>query len=289
MNSLSICQACRVTAPMSMLLLLIGICMGQEPGVRTEEQRAAHLARMKDLAASIHVYAAPGKKESEAKLVSEPVLRYGDNTRKNDESSLWIWGSKGRPSAIAAIEYYPNYRPQGPSWLYEIASLSAERISVERITAERGDELAWTAKEPGLKLQTIADADPPADKPVRRLGQMKTLRARFTAHERTLSEGRIELRPLTSPLYRYEDAANDVIDGAIFSFANGTNPEVLFVLEAYKAKDTQGWRYGLVQMTGAVVNAELDGKQVWDRGEADPPAVRESYINGWIASEVPGK
>jgi hypothetical protein len=290
MNSLPVRQVCRATAPVLVLLLLIGVCCGQDREVRPDEQRAAHLARMKALAGSIHVYAAPGMKESEAKLVSEPVLRYTDNTRKNDESSLWIWGSKGsRPTAIVAIEYYPNYRPQGPSWLYEIASLSAERISVERNAAKRGDELAWTAKEPGLALATIADADPPADKPVRRLAQMKTLRARFAIHERTPTEGRIELRPLTSPLYRYEDAASAVIDGAIFSFANGTNPEVLLVLEAYKTKDAEGWRYGLVQMTGAVVAVQLDGKQVWERGEADPPAVRESYLNGWIAAEVPGK
>jgi len=288
MKSLPTRQACRATAPVSVLLLLMGICTGEEPEVRPEEQRAAHLARMKELAASIHVYAAPGKKESEAKLVSEPVLRYGDNTRKNNESSLWIWGSKGRPSAIVAIEFYPN-RPKQSAWLFEIASLSAERISVERISAERGDELAWTAKEPGLKLQTIADADPPADKPVRRLAQMRDLRKRFAAHERETSEGRIELRPLTSPLYRYEDVASAVIDGAIFSFANGTNPEVLLVLEAHKTKDAAVWRYGLAQMTGAAVAVQLDGKQVWERGEADPPAVRESYVNGWIPSEMPTK
>jgi len=281
MNRSSISQACCDAAASLAIVLVMGVCAGEEPEVRPEEQRAAHLARMKELAASIHVYTVPGKKESEAILVSEPVLRYTDNTRKNDESSLWIWGSKGRPSAIVAIEFYPN-RPKASAWLIEIASLSAERISVERNT-----ELAWTASGPGLALATIADADPPADKPVRRLAQMRDLRKRFAAHERETSEGRIELRPLTSPLYRYEDAANAVVDGAIFSFANGTNPEVLLLLEAHKTKDAQVWRYSLVQMTGAAVAVQLDGKQVWQRGEADPPAVRESYVNGWIPSELP--
>jgi len=285
MKPLSVSQVCRATAS---LLLLTGLCTGDEPEVRPEEQRAAHLARMKELAASIHVYANPGEPKSEARLVPEPVLRYGDSTRKNHESSLWIWGSKGRPSAIVAIEFYPN-RPKGSAWLLEIASLSSERISAERVTAERGDELAWTAKEPGLALATIADTDPPADKPARRLAQMRDLRKRFAAHERETSEGRIELRPLTSPLYRYEDVAKEVVDGAIFSFANGTNPEVLLVLEARQTKAAAVWRYGLVQMTGAAVAVQLDGKQVWQRGEADPPAVRESYVNGWIPSEMPTK
>jgi hypothetical protein len=255
----------------------------QEPEVRPDEQRAAHRARMKELATSIHVFAMPGKRESEAKLVAEPVLRYGDSTRKNDEGSLWIWQTGGRPTAIAGIEFYPS-RPKGPSWLYEIASLSSERISVQR-----GDGLVWTAKVPGAKWQPIADADPPADKPVRRLAQMKELSRRFTAHEREGTEGRLELRPLTSPLYRYGDAASDVLDGAIFSFANGTNPEVLLVLEAHKAKGIAAWRYALAQMTGAKVFVLQDGKPVWDRGEADPPAVRDSYVNGWIESEQRGE
>ena len=278
MNQLLLMVACS-----AMVLAPVEVGSGQEPGLRSEEQRATHRARMKELAGSIHVFAMPGKKESEAKLVAEPVLRYGDSTRKNDEGSLWIWQTGGRPIAIAGIEFYPS-RPKGPSWLYEIASLSSERISVQR-----GDDLAWTAKEPGAKWQPIADADPPADKPVRRLAQMKELSRRFTVHERTPTEGRIELRALTSPLYRYGDAASDVLDGAIFSFANGTNPEVLLMLEAHKTKDAAAWRYALAQMTGAEVFVLRDGEQVWERGEADPPAIRDSYLNGWIESELRGE
>jgi hypothetical protein len=278
MNRLILAAACS-----ALVLLQMETGSGQEPEVRSDEQRAAHRARMKELAGSFQVFAVPGKKQSEAKLVAEPVLRYGDSTRKNDEGSLWIWQSGGRPTAIAGIEFYPS-RPKEAAWLFEIASLSSERISVQR-----GDDLAWTAKEPGAKWQPIANADPPADKPVRRLAQMKELSRRFTAHERETTEGRLELRPLTSPLYRYSDAASDVLDGAIFSFANGTNPEVLLVLEAYKVKGATQWRFALAQMTGAKVIVLQDGKQVWERGEADPPAVRDSYLNGWIASEPRGE
>jgi hypothetical protein len=282
MKSLPARIAFRATALLSILVLWIGVCTGQEPAEQPAELRAAHLARMKELAGSFQVLAVPGRKDSQAKLVAEPVLRYSDNTRKQyDESSLWIFGAQGRPSAIVAIEFYVDGPKKEPAWLYEIASLS-----VEKIAAERGDTLQWTAKGPGLPLAPIEGAPPPADKPIRRLAQMKGLRQRFAAHEHSIIEGRIELRPLTSPLYRYEDAASNIIDGAIFSFANGTNPEVLLVLEAHQTKDSSEWRYGLVQMAGAELIVHLDGKQVWDRPNADPPAVRDSYVNGWIAAEM---
>ena len=270
-------------ALLTVLLITSNKAWGQSSERPADAERAAHLARMKALASSVDVFAEPGKADSKAKLVSEAVLRYSDNTRQNNEASLWIWGTAGRPSAIMAIELYPNQR-LGPRWLFEIASLSTERIS-----AERGADLKWTAKEPGLKLQPIADAQPAVPQPIRRLAQMKSIRARFTAHEHTKSEGRIELRPLTSPLHRYEDPVNGIVDGAVFSFANGTNPEVLLALEAQESAGKGRWVYAFVQMTGAAVKAQLDGKDVWEREEADPPAVRDSYVNGWLPSDPPAK
>jgi hypothetical protein len=35
-------------------------------------------------------------------------------------------------------------------------------------------------------------------------------------------------------------------------------------------------------MAGAEVFVHLDDKEIWKRPNADPPAVRDSYVNGWI-------
>jgi hypothetical protein len=116
---------------------------------------------------------------------------------------------------------------------------------------------------------------------------MKDLHRRFTAHERGSQEGRIELRPLSSPLHRYSAADAGILDGAIFAFASGTNPEALLVLEAHTAKEAAPtWHYGLVQLTGEPLTVELDGKEVWKRGPATPPAVRDSYVNGYLESKT---
>jgi hypothetical protein len=259
---------------------LFSLAAAEEPKEISEEQRAKHLGQMKELAASIRLLADTRQEESAVKLVEKPILRYSDNTRRTHESSLWIWSAGGRPSAVLAVEYYPN-EPDRPRWLYEIASSSTERIA-----AYREPELRWTATEPGLNLQEFKGVDPPAEKPVRRLTQMKELHRRFTAHERGSIDGRIELRPLSSPLFRYSDAEAGILDGAIFAFVNGTNPEALVVLEAHTKESASTWHFGLLQMTGEPVAVELDGKEVWKRDQAEPPAVRESYVNGWLSAET---
>lgn len=246
----------------------------------TSAERAKHLEKMRQVAGSIRVLADSQRAESAVKLRQEPVLRYADNTRQTPESSLWVWSAGGRPAAILAVEFYNPMDPRGPRWLYEIASLSTERIA-----AELDGNFRWTAKEPGLKLQALADAPPPAEKEARRLTQMKELRGRFTAYENATFSGRIELRPLATPLLRYSDVKAELIDGAIFALANGTNPEVLLVLEAHGSKDKAAWRYALVQMTGEPVTVQLDGREIWKQDGAEPPAVRASYINGWIATK----
>src|SRR5262249_47739687 len=183
-----------------LVLIVSPLLSGEEPEQPGDKQRAEHLARMQDLAASIRVLADPRRTDSAVKLVDRPVLRYADNTRQTLESAMWIWSDGGRPSAILALEYHPK-SPPGPRWLYEIASLSTQKIAVER-----GDDLRWTAKEPGLVFTRLDDADPVADKAGRRLAQMKKLRDRFTAYEKATIEGRIELRPLATPLHRYDSS-----------------------------------------------------------------------------------
>lgn len=250
----------------------------------TDAERADRLRRMRELASSFRLLSDAAKPDSAVPLIETPLLRYNDETRESHDSSLWIWSTGGRPTALLAIELYPE-KPRGPRWLFEIASLSTGRIGARHAT-----DLDWTARGPGLAFRPLEGAPSPAEKPVRRMTQFKELHRRFTAHEKTPTEGRIELRPLPNPLFRYADAAAGVVDGAILSFANGTNPEVLLILEARTDKnETAGWQYALVQMSGAEVLAELDGESVWSQKEADPPAVRDGYVNGWMSAAVPSQ
>lgn len=268
----------------SLSLVAVSVFAVDKPAALTPEQKAAHLERMHKIARSIAVFEGTGPDKRTAELVKQPVLGYRDDTRRQHDSTMWIWGNSGRPTAIIAVEYYPE-RPQDSKWLYEIASLSAGRIA-----ADRGEVLHWEARKPGLDLTVLTDAPAPAEKPAGRLAQMRQLMRRFTAHERTATEGRIELAPKSAPLHRYQDPKKGILDGAIFAFANGTNPEILWIIEAHaKPGESPTWQFGLAQMTGGEVYVNLGDKEVWTRGEADPPAERDSYINGWMSDASPDK
>lgn len=261
------------------LVLSVSVVVSEEKA--DEAYRAAQLSRMKSIAEKFEVAAALGAKPVVAKLMSNPLLRYNDSTRRNHESTLWLWTERELPSALMAVEFYPN-SPRGPRWLFEIVSLSNAKIGVAR-----GGDWKWQAKQPGVIRKPVPGDLTPSEKPALRLAQARQIRQRFAAHEKEGTDGRLELRPLSTPLYRYADEATGVIDGAVFAFANGTNPEVLLLLEAQRDAATKQaiWTYGFAQMTGAAVYASLDEREVWSQKEADPPAVRDSYVNDWLKDE----
>lgn len=260
------------------LAVMVGVARSDDKS--DEDDRAAQLKRMKGIAEQFEIQTLLEAKSAPAQLVPKPLLRYTDSTRRQEESTLWIWTERERPIALMAVEFYP--KRQATPWLFEIVSLSDSKIGVAR-----GESWKWQAKQPGIVRRPLPGDIRPSDKPALRLTQARQIRQRFAAHEKEGTDGRIELRPLSTPLYRYADEPAGVIDGAVFAFANGTNPEVLLLLEAQRDPATKSaiWTYGFAQMTGAAVSANLDDQEVWSQPDADPPASRDSYVNGWLNDE----
>src|SRR5262249_6049477 len=108
-----------------------------------------------------------------------------------------------------------------------------------------------------FKMTRLPEAARPADTPKARLAQMRQISRRFAVHE-TLEKGeKVECRLLPQPIDRYADEERKITDGAMFVFANGTNPELGLLLEC----DADDWSYGVVRLSAAELFAELDGKQ----------------------------
>ena len=69
---------------------------------------------------------------------------------------------------------------------------------------------------------------------------------------------------------RYETASDTVVDGAVFSFAKGTNPEVLLVIEAHRNVDGEvRFVYAPTRMTSAACELSMSNTKVWSV-ERDP-------------------
>jgi hypothetical protein len=67
----------------------------------------------------------------------------------------------------------------------------------------------------------------------------------------------VECRLLPQPIDRYRGAEAGALDGAVFAFANGTNPELGLILECTE----QAWSYGACRLSSAALVAALDGKE----------------------------
>ena len=120
---------------------------------------------------------------------------------------------------------------QRSQWVCELisASTSAQRFAVVTDQGWR-----WSPKKPALELLEFPDAGSPAENHATRLVQMKTLIRRFEVAIIGHDKIRYELRLLARPIHRYANPPAGLIDGVMFAYARGTNPETIAVVEAQK-------------------------------------------------------
>ena len=190
-----------------------------------------------------------------------PLLRYNDPTRSLGDATtglldagVWRIGETGRPTALVTLEIYRAQKDKA-ILSYEFLSLVPAQLVIE---SPRGP--TWHPTGTELKMTRLADAARPADSPKARLAQMRLISRRFSVHE-TLDTGeKVECRLLSQPIDRYADEDRHIADGAIFVFANGTNPELGLLLEC----DADDWSYGVARLSAAALFAELDGKRFFE-------------------------
>jgi hypothetical protein len=206
-----------------------------------------------------------GDKWVKVKRVEKPLLYYGDPTRNNDRGSVWAWGEKGRPVAVVELYRGANNRTK---WACAICNTSGGKVRANRSGAPW-----WRENTSASELKDIPSAPAAAAEGPARQRQLKQLAQKFTAHEFWDPENsRYELRRLDRPLHTYRDEDAGILDGAMYSLANGTNPEILLFVEARRdptdaTKAT--WRFTTGRLAHAELHLEYDGKEVFDAPRAD--------------------
>jgi hypothetical protein len=229
-------------------------------------QREVSLKEMKQRLGRITVRVRQKDDEVELKSPEQPLLRFNDPAREFHDGAVWAFGERGRPAVLLALERY------GSKWNWELVSTSKEGLSAELV-----DGWKWAPARPGLELRELPDAEAPAESEAGRLRQMKSFARRFTAEE-TAGGQRYELRVLPQPLVRYADPDGGIVDGAMFAYVYGTNPEVIAVLECHKTDGGHSaWWYGFVPLTTAGASAGLDGTTVWSKSHTPLPRRQDPY------------
>ncbi len=102
-----------------------------------------------------------------------------------------------------------------------------------------------------MELKPIPGAPAPADSAAARLRQMRALAQEFTSRQTNRAGVDRDMRLLAQPIYRYEDTKGDLIDGGLFVFVQGTDPEIFLLIEARRPRDgAPEWRFGATRMHG---------------------------------------
>lgn len=201
-------------------------------------------------------------------LNETPLFRYHDARREILDAALWGYGTKGRPAALMKTEAYKV--ETGEKWVFCFASLSDQIVS-----ASWADGATYQATRPGLELRDLPGAPRPAPSANLRLIQIKRLTERFSAEIQNAEDDREPMRLMPTPICRYDNPEAGLIDGAVFGYTMGTNPDVVLVIELHEEDGAKQWRCGAAGMTSAGFTLRLDQSEVlrqeWDQHVAGRP------------------
>ena len=236
-----------------------------EPTVSAEERAE----RMRALAESYEVYSDTSG-ERRATLLEEPVFRWSNPQREAIAGDMYLWTDQGRPHATIGIWTYDDVQDS-----HELQSLASAPF------VARGSLYSdWKPEEPGVEFVEIDAKVQPSRAAPLRLGQMRKLaRDRFAARLTKSNNDTEELRFLPQPLYRYgRDRPDGVVDGAMFAFAYGTDPEVLLIMEIRETDNGPRFFAALGSATSGYAEGTLDGAEIWNNGRKYENGTFRMYI-----------
>jgi hypothetical protein len=256
--------------------------VGQEPSTKgaaqkpaDDKERAAEALALAQKAVGTYSFSL-GDQRERPEPQPEPILSFTNPILGAVYGDLYLWTYRGRPEVVASFVkwYHPfNHRT------HEFQSLS-----LGPIIGERSGEPVWFSNRPGVELAPIPDAAEPAATPALRLRQMRDLARQFTGRQADRTGVDRDLRLLAKPLYRYEKTVGDLVDGALFVFALGTDPDAFLLIEDRIVEGKPRWLYGLTRMTALPMKISHQDHPVWNvplLGQGQIYSHRETYTCFW--------
>lgn len=211
--------------------------------------------------------------DTELALRRQPLMYWQNPERNHELGSTYIWEQHGIPQILVSIFTF-EYN--------NVVRCRHEMISL----ADRGfqcslhNEPVWSPNRSGMEWKSIEDTQPANSAP-RRLFQMRTLARQFSATINYAGKRPQVLTLIPQPLIRYASPDQGVIDGAIFSLAIVTDPELLLVIEARRTTSGEAeFRYAPVRSNYNALELKRNDEPVWSK-----PLVIE--LQGTRAGQLP--
>ena len=189
----------------------------------------------------------------------EPVLRWTNPAAGRVYGNTYVWLQQGRPVAVGCL--FRNFVP----WNTLNGELTA--LAGTKLVATRDDKKKWDPKDE-WKWHPLPGAPVPAATAAQRLVQLRALAGEFVVEvldTRNNPKGDEQTpRLLPKPLYRYDAEKTKTLDGALFAFVLGTDPELMVLVECDTAAEKPEWRFGVTRMNRDAVRLKRKGETVWE-------------------------
>ena len=242
---------------LSLLFVLLSFSAAQVDAELDEKaQSAARLKLMKETAARFEISVDGGKKPK-LELYGQPVLRWDNPRSRVVDAATFVWLADHRPQAIGGMWIKDGHA------FFDLQSLSAGALT----TAVDGTR-RWSTSRPGIEWKAMAGESPPVTSRAGRLRQMKQIAQEFGVHAIKTApdydEGSIwRFRMMAQPVFRYSEEATG--DGAIFAFAQGTDPEAFLLIESRDVKGVGQWYFAWAAACVWELHAQRGDHEVWSR------------------------
>jgi hypothetical protein len=239
---------------LTVLISLATSAAGEEPAAPKDPLRAEFLKDAQQYSFTL---------EGETPLQLEPASVMSWASPNDWKGDIFLWTRAGRPEIAGCVLAGPWENGQRP-FFHEFHALTTGGFPRQTLSAGR----TWELSGPGVVLQPIPDAPPPADTPVARLQQMRTLAREFVARMH-FQGSEWELRLLPQPIFRHrrdgQSADRPWLDGGLFTYVltTGTDVEVLLLIEARRVGEAFQWQYAIARLTNRPAWITHRDQEVW--------------------------
>ncbi len=251
---------------------------GKSPDIAPPTDQELANERMQFMKKALARYTVHVGERKEPATVGDPCLRWTNPIGGAPDGIVAVYAHKGgRPAALGQV-----FLRGDKQWCNEFAILAESDVTIKR-----SGRVFWKPAEYVCKFTDLPRSPSPADKAVSRLAQMRALAADFSVID-YFKGTKQDLRLLRQPVYRYSEKG-EILDGAVFIFVLGTDPECCLLLEAHSDGKNSSYRYALAPMTVFQLEVRYKDRPVWEIEQRNAAGAGSRSYYAAIYTPEPGE
>ncbi|HVX13013.1 MAG TPA: hypothetical protein VHC22_17650 [Pirellulales bacterium] len=255
----------RLPIPAVILSLLLAVSVPARGEEVTADQAAEAEQLISQEIAKVELWSGTGEDAVPLSRSKSSILHWTNPTQGAVYGDVFIWTKNGQARAVGSV--VKGYSP------FTTMSIEFQSFSREPLEAAYDGRKIWTPKVGDVEFALLEGAPTPSTTRPARLRRMRMLADAFSVDATVRNDDSVtrRLRMLEHPIFRYEGDTPDVLDGAIFAFVEGTDPELLIAIEALKGENGFEWQYAIGRMNSIRFEVRRDDQVVWKGDQLAPP------------------